>query len=103
MDYSNIKHIAKKSKKQVESDKILHNIYEKMAREQEHVCFFCGSPNQLTHLHLIRRSWNKELAIHPLNIVYGCMECHITWDDKPYERVNLPNYNKAMQIGRAHV
>lgn len=89
--------VNKVSEKQATTNKLLSDIY-KMMDTTEKKCFFCGCTNKpLDHVHLIRRSYSAELIIHPLNIVFGCRECHTIFDDKPNERSALNNYDKALK------
>ena len=90
------KKVNKVSDKQSEQNKILHSIYDAM-ETTEKKCFFCGCTNQpLDRMHLIRRSYSQSLIVHPLNIVFGCRECHLCFDEHPIGRESLPNYDKAL-------
>lgn len=91
------KKVNKISDKQAEQNKILHTIYGVMDSNTNKKCFFCGSINNLTHCHLIRRSYSQKLIVHPLNIVHACLDCHNKFDDYPLERVLLNNYDKALE------
>lgn len=93
----NYKKINNVSHKQLDTDKILHQIYVQMDANPDKNCFFCGSTTNLSHAHLIRRSENREFIVRKSNIVHACIECHNCWDDNPKERMNLPNADKAME------
>ena len=93
----NYKKVNKISEKQNNTNKILHTIYDIMDARPDKKCFFCGTTNNLTHCHLIRRSYSQKLIVHPLNIVHACLDCHTNYDDKPGERKQLPNYDKALE------
>jgi len=60
-------------------------------------CFFCGG-TATDRAHLIRRSWSKKYIKMPENIVDACRTCHYIFDNKPWERDELPNIEKAKEI-----
>ena len=93
----NYNKVNKVSIKQAETNKILHTIYSVMDVKPDKKCFFCGSKNNITHCHLVRRSYSQKLIVHPLNIVHACLDCHNTYDNDITERVLLNNYDKALE------
>lgn len=85
--------MRRKSSKQLSIDKLLKKVYKEISYERDRVCEGCGSPYQLTHAHLIRRSWRRDLITDKRNIVYLCTECHDVFDNKPSLRHTLDNYD----------
>ena len=71
----NIKPISERKKR--EHDK-LKKVYSQMTEDS---CFFCGSKNNLTNAHIIRRSYSEKLITNPENIVKACLSCHNTFDN----------------------
>ena len=85
--------MKRKSSKQISIDKELKEVYGEISYERDRVCEGCGTPYGLTHAHLIRRSWRRDLITDKRNIVYLCGECHDIYDNKPKLRYTLDNYD----------
>lgn len=87
-----------RSKKGISEATKLKKVYKEIAEEREHYCEGCGTYRNLTHAHLIRRSWSKEFVADKNNIRYLCMSCHKIYDDGPKEqREQLNNYSKWLE------
>jgi hypothetical protein len=85
------KKCRKRTKQQERIEKLLHLVYEEIAREREHKCTGCGTHRHLSHSHLIPRSRRKDLITTKRNIVYHCLTtadkvgCHQIWESGSLE------------------
>lgn len=87
------KRINRMSDKKKEQTKELHKVYDGITGN----CFFCGSPNNLTNAHIVRRSYSERLITEKDNIVHACMRCHNILDNGTVESIKqLPNLDKLM-------
>lgn len=81
----------KKQKEKVD----LINVYQNM---DENTCFFCGTNQNLTNAHIIRRSYSQKLITNPDNIVKACLTCHDTLDQGITEEIlKLRNLDKLIE------
>lgn len=88
----------KKIRKVSARKKVEHENLKQVYAEIEGNCFFCGSPNNLTNAHIIRRSYSERLITDNRNIVHACMRCHNTFDNGTVEEIRqLPNLNKILK------
>lgn len=96
--------IKGKSEKQKEIDKELSRVYTEIELERPHVCTGCGCTKNLSHSHIIRRSWSQEFVTVKENITYHCLirpdgseGCHDRWETTS-ERHALLDYEKNMEF-----
>lgn len=68
--------IAPLSKKGAQRKQSLNKTYELFDRITPQWCSNCGSPNELTHSHIMPQGQYKSLADNVLNLVYDCYTCH---------------------------
>ena len=84
--------MKRKSRTQQSIDRSLIKLYDNLALVRPHVCEGCGTTKDLTHAHLIRRSWRRDLITDPNNVRYMCVRCHKIYDDYPLLRHTLDGY-----------
>jgi hypothetical protein len=89
--------MKRKSKTQESIDRELKRAYEVIALTRDHSCEGCGNTSNLTHAHLIRRSWRRDLVTDLDNIRYMCITCHTIYDDYPLLRDTLDNYEDWLE------
>lgn len=77
-------------------------VCKEIAEEREHKCTGCGRYDvPLSHSHLIRKSWRKDLEACKENITYHCLSigdrkgCHEKWEDGGR---GLLDYDTNMEI-----
>jgi hypothetical protein len=94
--------ISKKSDKQKVKDKELAKVYAEMERTRPQLCTGCGCGTNLSHSHIIPRSWSDALEVVPENITYHCLVrpdgstgCHTRWESVS-ERIFLNDYAANM-------
>ena len=94
--------IKGKSAKQRKIDEELSRVYEEIERERPHVCTGCGSTKNLSHSHIIRRSWSQGFVTLKENITYHCLVrqdgsegCHDRWETTS-QRHELNDYEENM-------
>lgn len=63
----------------------LYKVYQEIAMERPHVCSGCGRRENLSHSHLIPKSYSQALKTEKKNLVYHCLSlgervgCHDKW------------------------
>jgi DNA-directed RNA polymerase subunit M/transcription elongation factor TFIIS len=89
--------IPKRSKKGYEKEKSIQKTYSNLTIARH--CGGCGSPNMLSHSHLLPRGQFPEFADHAENIVYDCIACHYIWEHGSWEKVQvLKDLKKRLRV-----
>jgi hypothetical protein len=84
------------SSKQAKKNKVIARIYEEMDKGEQ-ICSGCHRQEQLTHSHLIPRSWNKELEAEPENIKFHCLACHQKWEGTLEQKRTMFDFEKNIE------
>ena len=72
--------VKKITKKQSEINRELRKVYHQIDINRPKFCTGCLSNQQLSHSHLIPRSYNRDLVCEEKNIAIHCMSCHKKWE-----------------------
>ncbi|MEM6734449.1 MAG: hypothetical protein AAF620_00125 [Bacteroidota bacterium] len=98
--------VKPKSEKQQTIERELANVYREIALERPHICTGCGNTQNLSHSHIIRRSWSQDFVIVKDNITYHCLirqngseGCHSRWESAS-RWGELQDYQKNMDYIR---
>ena len=89
--------IKKITKKQSEIKRNLKNIYHQIDIDRPKFCTGCLSNQQLSHSHLVPRSFNRDLVCIEQNIAIHCMSCHKKWE-RGVDVEDMLDFNKNMNI-----
>lgn len=88
--------VNKVSKKESLNIKNKHKAYNILAETKPHICTGCGSPQNLTHSHLVPVGQNKKLEAVVSNITYHCIDCHHIWEHDLEKRKSMKDYEENM-------
>jgi len=72
--------INKISTKQQKINSALKEVYHNIDIERPRMCSGCLACHQLSHSHLVPRSYNRNLVCVEKNIAIHCMDCHKKWE-----------------------
>jgi len=72
--------VKKITKTQSAINRELKKVYHRIDIDRGKFCTGCLANQQLTHSHLIPRSYNRDLVCNEKNIAIHCMECHKKWE-----------------------
>jgi len=89
--------LKKITKKQSAINRELKKVYHQIDINRSRFCTGCLSNQQLTHSHLVPRSYNRDLVCEEKNIAIHCMSCHKKWE-RGVDVEDMLDYNTNMKI-----
>ncbi len=91
--------IAALSKKGAQRKASLNKTYDLFDRIMPHFCSNCGSPNELTHSHMLPQGQYKALSDNVYNILFDCYTCHDIYEHGDlYDCEQLNNWPQRIAI-----
>jgi hypothetical protein len=91
--------IPKVSEKKKIANAAKASAYKKMDASHARHCTGCGSPDMLTHSHIIPVGQYPEFEAVEENIVFDCIACHDIWEHGTFEQCQqLANYEHRIKI-----
>lgn len=89
--------VKKITKKQSEINRELKKVYHQIDIDRPKFCTGCLSNQQLSHSHLIPRSYNRDLVCVEKNIAIHCMSCHKKWE-RGVDVEDMLDFDRNMNI-----